>query len=142
DLPGVAEGTPRVLWSEKLGAVVSPVPLDEFGEEGLKRNLNDLDWLEQMARAHEAVLDAALADGTIVPMRVCTIYKSDDHVRSALIERRSLFAETLDWLSGRAEWGVKVLADPERIESKARERGGVVEAGAGSEGGAYLARKQ
>jgi hypothetical protein len=142
DVAGVAAGQPRVLWSENLGAVVSPVPLTEFGEEGLKRNLNDLEWLERMARAHEAVLDAALADGTIVPMRVCTIYTSEDQVSAMLEERRSLFAESLEWLDGRAEWGVKMLADVERIESRARERGGPVEAGASSEGGAYLAGKQ
>jgi hypothetical protein len=122
--------------------VASSVPLEEFGEGALKRNLNDLEWLEGMVRAHESVLDSALANGTIVPMRVCTIYRSEEHVRQALSQRRSLFEEALEWLDGRAEWGVKMLARRDRIDELARRRAGAVETGGRSEGGAYFARKQ
>ena len=59
DLEAVAPGRPpRIVSAGDLAAVVSEVPLDEFGEEGLKRNLNDLAWLEATARAHETVLEA------------------------------------------------------------------------------------
>src|SRR4051794_9344777 len=143
NLEGVAPGRPpRILRTEGLAAIVSKVPLDEFGEEGLKRNLNDLDWLESMARAHEGVLEAALGHGTVVPMRVCTIYRSEEHLRETLGERRELFAEALDWLDGRSEWGVKMLAQRERVNELARERAGAAEPEGGGEGVAYLARKQ
>jgi hypothetical protein len=142
-LEGVSPGRPpRLIRLGDLAAVVSAVPLDEFGEEGLRRNLNDLDWLESMARAHEAVLDVALAHETVVPMRVCTIYRGEDHLRAALGERRELLEEGLVRLADRSEWGVKMLAARDRVEELARERAGAVDPARAGEGVAYLARKQ
>src|SRR4051794_15715225 len=44
ELAGVREGAgPRLVRDDGVAAVVSAVPLAEFGEEALKRNLNDLD---------------------------------------------------------------------------------------------------
>jgi hypothetical protein len=135
EMDGVSEGRPtRIVRVDTLSAVVSDVPLDEFGSDGLKRNLNDLGWLEQMARAHETVLDAALAGGAVVPMRVCTIYHSEEHVREAIQKRSTDFAAALKWLGGRTEWGVKVVASRERLESAASDES--------VSGGAYLAGKQ
>src|SRR4051812_49866343 len=76
DVAGVAAGhAPRVLRAAGLAAVVSAVPLDEYGEEGLRRNLNDLEWLEEGVRAHESGLEAVLGGGPILPVRGCTIYQ-------------------------------------------------------------------
>jgi hypothetical protein len=132
---------PYVVRAAGLSALVSSVPLDEFGSEGLTRNLNDLAWLESMARAHEAVLDSALCSGAVVPMRVCTIYSTEERVREQLQHRRAEFSEALGWLSDRAEWGVKILAAREHAEELARAANGTGESPADS-GGAYLARKQ
>src|SRR5213078_2128486 len=61
DLPGVDPRYPATLVGEGgLAAIVSRVSLEEFGEERLRDNLNDVAWLEDKARAHEEVLDAAL----------------------------------------------------------------------------------
>lgn len=147
DHPGVNEevagvaggGAPRAVRAAGLGALVSEVPLDEFGEDGLKRNLNDLSWLEATVRAHEGVLDAVLAGGAPVPMRVCTIYRGEEHVREMLASHREELGEALERLAGRAEWGVKVLADRER---HAPPGGRSDEQGPAPDGGDYLARKQ
>jgi hypothetical protein len=142
-LEGVSPGRPpRLLRLDGLAAVVSAVPLSEFGEEGLRRNLNDLEWLESMARAHEAVLDVALAHETVVPMRVCTIYRGEEHMRTALAERREILEDALVRLADRSEWGVKMLADRERVEQLARDRAGATDPAGAGEGVAYLARKQ
>jgi hypothetical protein len=129
---GVA-GPPQMVRAAGLAALVSRVPLEEFGEDALKRNLNDLAWLESMARAHEAVLEAALARGTVVPMRVCTIYRGEEQVQAMLAERQAEFAGALDSLANRAEWGVKAFAAPaEAVEVTSGEE----------DGGSYLTRKQ
>jgi hypothetical protein len=143
EVAGVAAGhEPRILRAAGLAAVVSDVPLDEYGEHGLRRNLNDLDWLEEVVRAHESVLDAALPGGTIVPMRVCTIYTDAEHVKEMLGERRESFEEALARLAGRAEWGVKLTADRDRVTETARARMGHVAGATAGAGGAYLGRKQ
>lgn len=126
-----------------LVALVSRVPAAEFASEPLTRNLNDLTWLERVARGHEAVLDAALAQSTIVPLRMCTIFEGEDGVREMLERRRASLSDTLDALDGRLEWAVKVLVDRERLMEAARSDSDDAEqpASAGA-GGAYLQRRR
>jgi hypothetical protein len=143
EVAGVAAGhEPRVLRAAGLAAVVSAVPLDEYGEEGLKRNLNDIQWLEEVVRAHESVLDAALPGGPVVPMRVCTIYRGEEHVETMLVERRASFEDALARLAGRAEWGVTLMADRDRVADMTRVRHEHVAGAPTGAGGAYLGRKQ
>lgn len=148
DVPGIAgDEAPQAIAADGLAAVVSRVPLNEFGEQPLRENLNDLGWLERTVRAHEAVLDAALVAGAVVPMRVCTIYRDDAQVRAMLDDRGDLFRDALARLAGKAEWGVKVVADRERLAAHVREHSDQARALDGDmanrpEGGAYLARKK
>jgi hypothetical protein len=126
-----------------LAALVSRVPAAEFAAEPLTRNLNDLVWLESVARGHEAVLDVALAQGTIVPLRMCTIFESESGVREMLERQRESLTEALDALEGRFEWAVKVLVDRDRLMDAARpQTSDVREAAAAGEGGAYLQRRR
>ncbi|MFL5780835.1 MAG: GvpL/GvpF family gas vesicle protein [Thermoleophilaceae bacterium] len=140
---GVQQGSgPRLVRDDGAAVVVSAVPLAEFGEEALKRNLNDLAWLESVARAHERVVDAALAGGSaVVPMRMCTIFQGERQVRQMLADRGPALRRALERLDGMAEWGVKVTADRERLTDVARD---TVRApgGAAGAGGAYLGRKR
>lgn len=130
-----------------LAALVSTVPRSEFGEEPLRRNLNELTWLARVARAHEAVLDQALAATTIVPLRLCTLYESPAAVQRMLEREHDAFAEALNVLAGRQEWGVKLLVDPDRLAEAARGRSDHAaalesEPESTGAGGAYLMRRQ
>jgi hypothetical protein len=58
-LTGVGGGPVRSVVHEDLLALVGTVPQEAFGEAALRRNLEDLAWLEATARAHHAVVDAA-----------------------------------------------------------------------------------
>jgi hypothetical protein len=148
EVRGVADAGPlERVEAGDLAAVVSRVPLDQFGETPLRENLNDLDWLERVARAHEAVLDRALAQTTIVPLRLCTIYESEQSVRDMLEREHDSFAEALDALAGREEWGVKLIADGRRLADEARSRDAEVaalddELGTRTGGGAYMLRRR
>ena len=145
---GIADnGSLERVEAGGLAALVSRVPLAEFGAEPLRENLNDLAWLERVARAHEAVLDAALRESTIVPLRLCTIYESERSVREMLEREHDGLARALDALEGRQEWGVKLLVDEERLEEHARSRSAEAaaleeELGARSGGGAYMLRRR
>lgn len=108
---GVA-GTPVHLIEDRgLVAVVSPVSLEEFGEEALRRNLEHLDWLEATARAHHAVVDAVAARAVTVPLGLATVYRNEDRARDGLRERYEEFVRALNRITGRTEWGVKAYAD-------------------------------
>src|SRR3954471_11867515 len=104
DLAGVDPGRPvTVLEHEGLVALTSRVSLAEFGEEELRENLNDVEWLEEKARSHERVLDEALARMTVVPLRLCTIYRGEAQVRQMLSREHEVFADALDDLVDKAE---------------------------------------
>jgi hypothetical protein len=143
NLPGVDPGDDASLIAHgDLAAITSVVSLSEFGEEELRGNLNDVEWLEQKARAHEHVLDEALARMTVVPMRLCTIYESEGRIRQMLERERLVFMEALDRLAGKTEWGVKVIAEPDAVERAAVGNGqDGDEAGAASAGVAYLRQR-
>jgi len=104
-----------------LAAIVSRVTLDEFGEEPLKANLEDLPWLEQKALAHNAVLERALAAAALVPFRFGTIFGDGDDVRRMLRDERARLEEALARLGGRVELGVKAVVDAEALAVRLRE---------------------
>jgi hypothetical protein len=114
-LTGVAEAPVERIEGAGLVALVTRVPRSEFGAEPLRDNLNDLSWLERVARSHEAVLDRVLATTTLLPLRLCTIYESDDRVRRMLEQEAAAMLELLAALDGRQEWGVKLIVDPDRL---------------------------
>ena len=126
-----------------LAALVRPVPRDEYGAEALRRNLNDLAWLERVARSHESVLEQAMAHATIVPLRICTLYESEESVRHMLESEGDALRDALDFLAGRQEWGVKLLLDPERLAEEARgQRDEPEPEGLGGSGAAYMLRRR
>jgi len=138
---------PALVAGGGVAAVASPVPLAGFGEEALQANLNDLGWLERVARAHDSVLEGLLADGPVVPLRVCTIYRDAAQVEAMLESRSGELAAAVARLGGKAEWGVKATADREQIERHAREssetaRALAAEIDAKPAGAAYIARKR
>lgn len=136
-LSGVAGSPVRVVAHGALLALVSTVDLTEFGEPGLRRNLEDLGWLELTARAHHTVLAAAVTHTAVVPLRLATIYRSDDGVRALLAERGATFDVALGRVRGRTEWGLKAYLDPHQHAAPAVEH-----ADAGAPGTEYLRRRR
>ena len=136
---GVEPGTEvQAVCNGELAALVSRVPLRDYDDERLRAHLEDLSWLERVARRHEQVLDTALRDATVVPLRLCTLYRSLDGVHQLLQENRAGLREALIQVAGCVEWGLKVFADPSAIA-----RQDVVEAEGGERrGAAYLLRRQ
>ncbi|NKY57159.1 GvpL/GvpF family gas vesicle protein [Nocardia flavorosea] len=140
DLTGVAGESPRPVRSAELTAVVGSVPLAVFGDVPLRRNLEDLDWLEATARAHDAVVSALLRCGPVVPLRLATVFLDDDRVVDMLEERRGDFESALTLVNGRTEWGVKAYCDRAALTAAVAdaETAGAV----GGKGTAYLARRR
>jgi len=113
DLTGVVGEPPGRLVHGSLVAVVSRVPEDVFGEEALRRNLEDLEWLGETARAHERVVDALTTVTAPLPLRLATVFRDDSGVRTMLEEGEGRFRRVLERIAGRVEWGVKVYAVPQ-----------------------------
>ena len=136
-LKGIDPARPvTILREDALAAVTSQVPLEEFDEERLREHLADMAWVEATARAHERVLEHVQEQTAVVPMRMCTIYRTEGGVREMLHREADPFEEAIDHLAGKAEWGVKafVSLDADGPDDEA-------DAG-GSRGAAYMERKR
>jgi hypothetical protein len=128
-----------------LTAIVSRVPLEEFGPEPLKHNLEDLNWLERAARAHDSVLAAMMSVEAVVPMRLLTIFTDESRLRDMLDRNRESLVQTLGRLRGHSEWSIKLLADRGKLERAALDQDlqpTSTGAGPDSPGRAFFARKQ
>jgi gas vesicle protein GvpL/GvpF len=112
-ISGLAGARLRAVGAAGLAAVVSTVDAATFGQQALRRNLEDLDWLASVARRHDAVIRAVTEQGPVIPLRLGTIYASDEHVRRVLRQRHPELAAALRTVSGRSEWGVKAYTNSE-----------------------------
>lgn len=137
---GLGGASVEVVSHRGLDAVVSTVDLDEFGEEGLRRNLEDLAWLERVARTHDDVVHAVAARGPAAPLRLATVCLDDEGVRRRLDESHEAMTAVLDRITGRSEWSVKiVLPAGQPVTTQNAEPGATAGQGAGA---AYLLRKK
>jgi hypothetical protein len=135
---GVAGTLVRAMTAGGLTVLASNVDLAEFGEAALRRNLENLAWLEEVARAHHDVVHAAAGLFPVFPARFATVYHGDASMAAAFAERGDQLRGALARVGGRMEWGVKVYALPiERGAEQVATRS--AEPGAGM---AYLKRRQ
>lgn len=147
--PTGPSGSPvRPVEGSGLSALVSDVPAGEYGEAGLKAQLEDIERLEVLARTHHAVVAAAYEHTTVLPMRLATVYLDDGRVAEMLAERAGEFDALLSRLEGHVEWGVKVYADPREVAAgaaAAQASGGsaaTASTSGGSPGRAYLQQRR
>ncbi|MFC5907698.1 GvpL/GvpF family gas vesicle protein [Streptacidiphilus monticola] len=132
DLVGVGGAPVRPLPLGDVTAAVSDVPERVFDETALRRRLEDLSWLEATARAHDAVVQALAAHGTVLPLRLATLHRDAGSLRASLAEWPDLPAR-LGKLTGCQEWAVKidVLSSPDAVPA----------ASAAEDGRSYLRRR-
>jgi hypothetical protein len=126
--------------------VVSDVPLSRYGEAALARKLSDLEWVSRVALAHERVVEAFLSADAVLPMKLFTIFASDEravaHVTASSADLDTLARR----VARRQEWGVRLTvaampASPGDGVRSAR-KGARGAANAPRTGAAYLQHKK
>jgi hypothetical protein len=100
-----------------IAALSSSVSLTEFGEEALRRNLEDLRWLEDKVRLHESIVESALAKGPLLPMKFGTIFLDPERIRAVIRRNTPILRAALEDLREKEEWGVKGFADPAALRA-------------------------
>jgi hypothetical protein len=144
-LTGVAGAAVRIVAADGFTVLVSDVDLAEFGEAALRRNLEDLAWLEEVARAHHHVIDAATRLFPLLPTRLATVYSSTETMAAELARRGEELRAALRRVGGRVEWGVKAYAAP-RPDTGESQQPATAQAGeqtgSGGAGLAYLKRRR
>jgi hypothetical protein len=111
-LPG-AERPEALAVTSALWIIVAAVPLETYGPEPLERHLSDLDWVGRIALAHESVVEhfAQRAGGTVIPMKLFTMFSSPDRAVADVLKRRAPIAAAMRRITGAEEWGVRIMRD-------------------------------
>lgn len=108
-LPGASRPS-VVRFAPSLWLVVAEVPLDLYGPEKLEASLRDMQWVSDVAVAHEAVVEhfSRARGSTVIPMKLFTMFSSRERALSEMRERRRDLQSVLKRLQGCEEWGVRV----------------------------------
>jgi hypothetical protein len=119
--------------------VVADVPLDRYGAEAINARLANLDWVSRVAVAHEAVVESFGSAPAILPMKLFTIFTSDERARARFQgEQRPHVRAVIRRVSNQEEWGVRVVLNPAAFGgSRASAR-----AASATSGTTYLTRKK
>jgi hypothetical protein len=108
-VPGA--GRPRLIPAGRARwLVAADVPLDLYSASKIERGLRDLNWVADCAVAHEGVVEHFARRGTMLPMKLFTIFTSEARALEHLSRDRQRIDRTLRRIDGCTEWGVKVLA--------------------------------
>ena len=146
DVSGIVGATVECVEAEGLRAVVSKVPSADFGQGALVEHFDDLEWVSTNAQAHEAVLGTVLAGGPVLPLRFGTVFRDHDAVVDMLRRHAADLRSEVDRMSGRSEWGAKVVVDLDVCDRWIAEHTPglheVTADQAAQEGRSYLARRQ
>ena len=115
---------------------VAEVPLDTYGPRALETSLRDMQWVADIAVAHEAVVEhfARRPGATVIPMKLFTMFSAAERATAETRARRPDITLVLRRIAGCEEWGVRITRRPFSTPRGARI--------AGSSGVAFLAAKK
>lgn len=122
-LPGMSR--PRVLKiSGTLWIIVADAPPARYDAAVIETGLRDLTWVSACGIAHEAVVEyfGHAADGAVIPMKLFTLFATDERARDHIRRDVRRLERTLDRVAGRQEWGVRITLDETRALARARDR--------------------
>ena len=137
-LPGT--GPVRILDLEDgLYEAVADAPLDKYSEAAINKGLADLDWVSRAAVAHEAVVEAFTSETAVLPMKLFTIFTSDERAVEDVRAERRRIATVVKRVANHQEWGVRVVIDRARAAAAAPKKQA---APAARSGVAYLTQKK
>ena len=100
-----------------LWLVTARAPLPEYGSEEIDARLSDLSWVSDRALAHEAVVEHFTGSEAVLPMKLFTLFASDERALAHVRDNRERIDRALDRVAGCSEWGVRILLN----EARARE---------------------
>jgi hypothetical protein len=112
-LPGSTRPDVRKL-SGSLWLVTAEVPLDLYGPPHLELRLRDLDWVAQIALAHEAVVEHFFRakNAVVVPMKLFTMFSTIDKAVADVAAGKTAIERAVRHIAGCEEWGIRITRRP------------------------------
>lgn len=100
-----------------LCAIAGKVKGEEFGEEGLKRNMADLEWVKAKAGVHEKIIELFMVNTNVIPFKFGTLFNTNNSLRAMLDRYGEEFKAILGKLANKQEWGLKIYCDLEKLKA-------------------------
>lgn len=141
--PGLPGASPVRLVDVEPGRylAVADVKPRDYGEAAINRRLSDLQWVSMAAMGHEKVLETLAGRATVLPVKLFTIFTSDDRALDDVRRNRRRIDALVKRVAGHDEFGIRVVLDRRKAAARQRARAATASRGAAA-GLAYLARKK
>lgn len=115
DVAGVGGTSVRLVDLGPVHAAVADLPASIYGAEAVEPRLEDLPWVGEQGLAHERVVVWFADHSDILPARLFSLYSGEAALRDAVDGRLEAIAASLQSLTGRREWNLKVAYDTEEL---------------------------
>ena len=92
----------------RAAVVISELSSERYGAEAWRDHARDSAWLTRVVAQHHGVLQAALAETDVLPLRLPGIYRDLAALRRVLTEQEDALVEALTSIRGQVEMGAKV----------------------------------
>jgi hypothetical protein len=89
--------------------VVADAPLSRYSEAAIRRGLSNIAWISRAAWAHESVVESFIDASAVLPMKLFTLFTSDDRALADLRRARVRVESLVKRVGNHHEWGVRVL---------------------------------
>jgi hypothetical protein len=110
--PGLEGASPLSLAYQDIAAVASPLTIVKVTPT------------EDNLRRHETIVEALMADRTVLPVRFGTVLTDEAAIRTGLAAHYADFVASLDRVRGRVELGLRVLWDDDTQPPQPSPAGG------------------
>lgn len=119
--------------------VVATVPLAKYSAEKINARLEDIDWVAERGAEHEAVVEHVAETATVVPMKMFTLFSSDDRALAHVVKMKKTLGRVVERIAGCDEWGLRILFDEVEAARIAAEE---AQASKPTSGKSFLERKK
>ena len=117
-LPGATRPTLASV-ANSFWVVTAIVPLKSYGSGPLEASLRDVQWVTDLAVAHESVVEffAHQSGATVIPTKLFTMFSSEKRAISETRSRLPDIESVVTRIAGCEEWGVRMTYKPTGAES-------------------------
>ncbi|MEI6758102.1 MAG: GvpL/GvpF family gas vesicle protein [Chlorobium sp.] len=98
-----------------LFVIMKYVDKDEFVDSDFKIKVLDEAWLDTHVREHLEVIGKVMERHTVIPFNFGTIYKTEDAIKSFVLQYSDQITENIKNIEGKEEWAVKVYCDKRKL---------------------------
>ncbi|WP_026691526.1 GvpL/GvpF family gas vesicle protein [Alteribacter aurantiacus] len=128
DMTGIDPDSPIEYISHgDITSIICRVKKDEFDETQLKKNVENMSWLQEKAFHHHEMMNHFHQSYTMIPLKFGTIYETKESLESIVHTHNERITELFQTLKQKNEWNVKIYADKQKFTQSVLEHSPEIE---------------